>query len=402
MSAWPALDHESVPWTSQLRRDDLTRRQWDASRGPYTASIPPRIADVPVQISPAVAAEAADASALLTRFDAELGASVLPFASILLRSESASSSQIENLTSGARAIAETELGERDTGNAALIVRNVRAMTAALALTDGIDSDGIIAMHAALLSGHAPELTGAYRSQQVWIGGSSVSPHQAGFVPPIPERVPAAMDDLIEFIARSDVPALAHSAIAHAQFETIHPFPDGNGRTGRALVQAMLRTARLTRTVTVPVSAGLLHDVDAYYAALGRYREGDVDAMVLAFSDASVFAVRSGRELAEDIEGIRGTWRDALAGLRSDHSARRVADLALEQPVLSGPVVGSRLGISAPAAYRALDALVECGVLRPADSHRRNRIWIADRMIAALDAFTERAARRRIAGGEPRP
>ncbi|NQX11540.1 Fic family protein [Microbacteriaceae bacterium VKM Ac-2855] len=393
MTTWPALGTESLPWESRIRRDDLTRRQWENSRGPYSAAIPPRIAGVRVNVGAETAAEAADASSLLSRFDAEMGSSVLPFATILLRSESASSSQIENLTSGARAIAETELGERGSGNAALIVRNVRAMQAALRLSDVIDSSSIIAMHAALLEDHAPEMTGAYRSEQVWIGGSGVSPHQAAFVPPDHTRVAGAMDDLVAFIGRSDVPPLAHAAIAHAQFETIHPFPDGNGRTGRAIVQAMLRSARLTRNVTVPVSAGLLHDVDSYYAALGAFREGDVDALVSTFSAASVFAVRNGRELVEDLEAVRGTWDAALIGLQRNHSARRLADLAIEQPVLSGPLVEERLHLSAPATYRALDVLVARGILRPTNSHRRNRIWIAEKAITSLDAFAERAARR---------
>ena len=73
-----------------------------------------------------------------------------------------------------------------------------------------------------------------------------------------------MDDLVAFLGRLDIPVLAHVAIAHAQFETIHPFPDGNGRTGRAIVQAMLRHSRVTTNITVPVSAGLLHDAEGYY------------------------------------------------------------------------------------------------------------------------------------------
>lgn len=393
IGTWPALTRESYAWQSRYSREHLTQRQWASSRGPYEAAIVPRIGDRPIPVSALVAAEAAEAAAMLTRFDAELGLSVLPFASILLRSESVSSSQIENLTSGARAIAETELGERDTGNAPLIVRNVHAMQAALELSDALDGNGIIAMHAALLEDHAPELTGGYRREQVWIGGSGVSPHGAAFVPPHHERVPGSMADLVAFMGRWDVPALVHAAIAHAQFETIHPFPDGNGRTGRAIVHAMLRRSRTTATVVVPVSAGLLFEVEDYHDALTAYHLGEVDAIVRAFSDAAGFAVRTGRELATAIAELRSRWEDALTGLRSDSSARRVAALALEQPVLNAALVEARLGLSAPGAYRAFEALVDRGVLRPANSRKRNRLWIADDMIQALDAFADRAARR---------
>ncbi|QNE34884.1 Fic family protein [Leifsonia shinshuensis] len=395
IGAWPTLTREQFAWRSRYSREHLTQRQWEASRGPYDAAVAPPIAELDVPVGAAVAADAAEAAGLLTRFDTEFGLSVLPFASILLRSESASSSQIENLTSGARAIAETELGERDTGNAPLIVRNVHAMQAALELSDALDGGGIIAMHAALLEDHAPELTGGYRREQVWIGGSGVSPHGAAFVPPHHERVPAAMGDLVAFMGRWDIPALVHAAVAHAQFETIHPFPDGNGRTGRAIVQAMLRRSRTTSTVVVPVSAGLLHDVDGYYDALTAYRAGDLDPIVRAFTEAAAFAVRTGRELATSIAELRARWEDALIGLRSDSSARRVAVLALEQPVLNAAVVEARLGLSAPGTYRAFEALVDRGVLRPANSRKRNRLWIADDMIQALDDFADRAARRSV-------
>ncbi len=397
MPSWPSVTSEFRPWASRYRRDDLTRRQWEGSRGPYEAAVVPTITEQVVPVSAEVAAEASEASALLTRFDAEVGTAVLPFSAILLRSESASSSQIENLTSGARAIAETELGERDTGNASLIVRNVRAMQAALELSDRIDNDSIIAMHAALLSDHVPGITGDFRGEQVWIGGSNVSPHGAVFVPPHQDRVPAAMRDLMEFVHRADVPPLVQAAIAHAQFETIHPFPDGNGRTGRALVQAMLRNARTTTNVTVPVSAGLLHNVDGYFAALNAYRDGEIDPIVEAFSSAAGFAVRNGRDLVADIQQIRLDWEESLSGLRADHSGRLLAVLAIEHPVINGNLATTRLGISAPATYRALDTLVERGILHSANSNKRNRIWIADRVITALDDFAARAARTQATG-----
>lgn len=391
---WPDLSWEDRSWQSRYRRDDLTQRQWALSRGPYRAAVVPPIAGREVRVSATVAADAVEAGTLLTRFDAEVGLSVLPFASILLRSESASSSQIENLTSGARAIAETELGERDTGNAPQIVRNVHAMQAAIALSDELDEAGIIEMHSALLAEHSPGLTGRYRREQVWIGGSGVSPHGAAFVPPHHERVQDSMRDLVSFMRRWDVPALIHAAIAHAHFEMIHPFPDGNGRTGRAIVQAMLRSSRTTATVVVPVSAGLLHDVDTYYDALMSYRDGDVNPIVRSFTDAAGFAVRTGRDLAAQIEAVRTRWDAELRGVRSDSSARRVALLALEQPVLNAAVLQNRLGLSAPGAYRAFDVLVDRGILRAANSRKRNRLWAADDVIRALDAFAERAARRR--------
>lgn len=394
-SEWPALKEEQRPWISRYNSDDLTLAQRERVRLPYSASLVPPIANLPVTVRGDLAADADEATQLLTRFDAEVGSGGLPFASILLRTESVSSSEIEHLTSGARAIAEAELGERATGNAAQIVSNVRTMEAALVLADDIDEQSIIAMQSALIGSFAPELTGKWRDEQVWIGGGSLSPHLAEFVPPHHERVAAAMDDLVAFVGRLDIPVLAHVAIAHAQFETIHPFPDGNGRTGRAIVQAMLRHRDVTTNITVPVSAGLLHDVDRYYDALNSYRHGDIGPIVAAFARAAGYAVINGRQLVEDIREVQSGWEEKMRGLRSDAAARRVAVLAIAHPVLNYDLVARELAIAPTTALRALEALVDRGILRPANSNRRNRVWLAEPVLRSLDDFAARAGRRRL-------
>ncbi|GAA4181750.1 Fic family protein [Gryllotalpicola koreensis] len=368
------------------RRKSVLRRQ------PYLAAIPAPISTLDFDLKSEVVAVADDASQAIARFDAEFALFPAPFAAVLLRSESASSSQIENLTSSARAIAEAEIDERREGNAALIVRNVRAMEAAIALANDISNDTIIEMQRQLLEDSHPEYVGRYRTEQVWIGGSL--PQDAKFVPPHHERVPAAMDDLVEFAHRTDLPVLVQAAIAHAQFETIHPFPDGNGRTGRALVQAMLRNGGLLKNMTIPVSSGLLTDIDGYFDALNDYRAGNVAPIITVFAEAALSGVSNACTLASDIARMQEEWATRMSGLRADASARRVAALSIEFPVLHTRVVTEKLGVSQPAAGNALEALAERGVLRAANSKRRNRIWVNDEVIAALDEFAARAGRRR--------
>jgi Fic family protein len=197
------------------------------------------------------------------------------------------------------------------------------------------------------------------------------------------------------MGRLDIPVLAHVAIAHAQFEAIHPFPDGNGRTGRAIVQAMLRHRGVTTNIAVPVSAGLLHDVKDYYNALDAYRHGDIGPIVAAFARAASYAVVNGRQLVRDIGGTQSEWEDKMGGLRSDAAARRVAVLAIAHPVLNYEIVARELAIAPTTALRALDTLVDRGVLRPANSKRRNRIWLAEPVLRSLDDFAARAGRRRL-------
>ncbi|WP_125610048.1 Fic family protein [Specibacter cremeus] len=391
-AVWPALDYEKRPWHN-VQDEYGSRTQKRRVAGPYLAAVPAFISGLSIQLDGELHALTEEAASELARFDAEVGQIAAPFASILLRTESASSSEIENLTSGARQIALAEFGEHASKNAQLIVGNVRAMQAALALSESIDGHAILEMHRALLEQSNPDIVGHWRDQQVWIGGGSLGPHTAQFVPPHHDRVTALMDDLVAFANRVDVPVLAQTAIAHAQFETIHPFPDGNGRVGRALIQAMLRGGQLTRNVTVPVSAGLLHDTGRYFDALGAYRSGDIAPIVRTIAEASFTAVHNGRILVDDLENVRLEWRDRVKA-RRDSAAHRLVNILLRQPVIDSAAAATQLGISAVNAQVAINRLVDAGVLIQITNGRRNRIWLAKDVVRVLDEFGARANRRR--------
>ena len=390
-----AVEYETLTWATPAEASyqlaDLRAAQRQA--GKYQAAIPANIADLEVALPARVLADAEEASHEIARFDAELGDEVAPFASILLRTESAASSNIENLTASARAIAEAEtLGDTSRRNAAMIVSNTEAMKAAIALEDQIDEDAILAMHAALMRTSHPDTAGKWRTEQVWIGGGTFGPRGADFVAPHHERIHTAIEDLLTFAQRNDIPTLPQIAIAHAQFETIHPFPDGNGRTGRALIQAMLRNKRLTRQITVPVSAGLLTNTDAYFHALGSYREGDPAPIVERLSAASVLAVVNGRHLVDDLRSIRESW-DSKITARRDSAVHRVADLLIKQPVFNAHVLQRELGISTGNARRYVDPLADAGIIVEFTDRTRNRAWRAPEVLSALDAFAVRAGRR---------
>jgi Fic family protein len=392
-----AVGYENLIWgmpsEKGYQRSDLraARRQ----SGEYQAAIPAEIATLEVRLPSAVVADAEEASQEIARFDTELGGEIAPFASVLLRTESAASSKIENLTASARSIAEAEtLGTVKGRNASLIVANTKAMQAAIDLADRISDDAILAMHEALMQDTEPAIAGKWRTEQVWIGGGNFGPRGADFIPPHQDRVPAAIDDLIRFAKRSDITVLPHIAIAHAQFETIHPFPDGNGRCGRALVQSMLRNKRLTRQVTVPVSAGLLTDTSSYFQALTAYRDGDPAPIVQRLSEASVLAVVNGRQLVADLQTIQGKWESKITARRGS-AVHRVPDLLIKRPVVNAQLVSDHLGIAISNVYRYLDPLVESKIIVEFTDQARNRAWRAPQVLDALDAFAERAGRRAL-------
>jgi Fic family protein len=393
-NAWPPITLETRPWTP----DPETPRRWRSTfSGPYQAAVVPEIAGLnPGNLPTGLAATVTGATADIARFDGEMGNEIAPFGAILLRSESAASSQIEHLTASAKAIAIAELGSNGARNAAEIVGNTRAMTAAIDLADNLDGPAILEMHRVLMERTHPSIAGQWRTQQVWVGTSSYGPHTAAFVPPHHERVEAAIDDLVGFMRRDDLPALVHSALAHAQFETIHPFVDGNGRAGRALVHSLLRSKGLTTRITVPISAGLLTDTDRYFEALTDYRSGKIEPIVECFAEASFIAVRNGRQLVTDLREIRAGWHERL-DRRSQASVWKVLPIIMRQPVISSQYLQTELDVSAPAADSAIADLVELDIVRQIGNGKRNRVYETPEALEALDAFATRSGRRTPSG-----
>jgi Fic family protein len=199
-------------------------------------------------------------------------------------------------------------------------------------------------------------------------------------------------DLVEFARRVETPPLVSVAVAHAQFETIHPFTDGNGRTGRAFAQSLLRYRGVTRSVAVPVSAGLLAELDGYYTALTAYRAGDVDAIALAFAHAAQRAVGNARRLVAEIDEVRSSWNDRLTA-RRDSNAWRLLDVITTRPVLNATTAARELGVQPSNVYPALRALVDAGILKSKAEHQLGPFLRSDEVLAAVDRFAKRAGRR---------
>lgn len=387
---WPALAWEQQLWVpSTVWGADIERSAVGAQ---YTSAVPPEIAAISPRPSTESNTSAELAARELSRLDAELGNRITTFGPVLLRSEAASSSQIENITASARAIFSAELGVKSGRNAEQITANTRAMTTAIELSNGSSVDTILEMHAALMA-HQPRHTpGRWREEAVWIGANSDTPARADFVPPHHSRIPALLEDLAKFAQRRDVAPLVLVAITHAQFETIHPFTDGNGRTGRALAQSLLRFRGVTRNVALPVSAGLLANVEGYHRALTAYRTGDINPIIVAFSDAALRAITNTRQLIAEMDEIRTSWESRLTVRRSSN-AWKLLDILLRHPVLDSSTAANELGVQQPNIYPPLKSLVEAGILKSKAEHQLGPFWRSDEILGAIDRFAERAGRR---------
>ena len=389
---WPALTWE--PQTPWVHRDALaSRRATRRNSGTFSSAVPASIAALNVELSPALRARLQENATAMTRFDERLHhIGGIPFSAVLLRGESASSSQIENLTVSARKLSLAVLGARGSKvgiNAELVARNVYAMRAALDTAENISVDSILAMHRELTRGLQQD-SGMLRTEWVWIKGDS--PVTADYVAPHHERVPAALEDLVTFMNRRDIDPLAQAAIAHAQFETIHPFTDGNGRTGRALISSLLRARGVTQHVTLPISSGLLHDTEGYIQALTDYRAGDAEPIVMLFSRAINQALLNVEWLAQDIENLQ---QQILAtAQRKTPLLRSLTDLCCTEPAFTAHMVEEHTQGSRASVYRLLNRMVELQILREERVKiQGQKVWTVPALNRALDDFAARAGRR---------
>ena len=396
---WNAIEYEEVPWhidpDERIGLSKTARRKIGST---YRAAVPLTISGLSLSFSQDINDRIVDITTMLARFDAEQRARGYDLPALLLRSESAASSQIENLTSSVRNVAIAEISDQAPKNAQLVSGNIAAMKRAL-LTDGdLDIDSILAIHRVLINRCGQTFGGALRDEQVWVGGSAFSPHGALYVPPRAERVPAYLDDLVAFACRADVNPVAKAAIFHAQFETVHPFIDGNGRCGRVLVHKMLKDEGLLGQTSLPVSAGLLHNIDGYMASLDAYHDGDYEAPVIQLLDALEIACVVGKMAAKRLDGVIEMWSSALTQ-RKGSSIYRLIDVLVEQPVVNRSYLADRLQITTRAASLLISTACEHGMLRPVGKSQRATFYQSDGVIEVLEDISDmHSLRRSLATG----
>jgi Fic family protein len=237
----------------------------------------------------------------------------------------------------------------------------------------------------------PAIAGMLRTAQNWIGGNAFNPGRAEFVPPPPEHVSGLVEDLAAFLNRTDLPAVVQAAIAHAQFETIHPFADGNGRVGRALVHVVLRRRGLSPRFVPPVSLVLAADAKRYIAGLTAFREERAAEWCGAFAEAVKIAAQKASQLAQRLARLQATWRRRAGQPRRHSSAEALIQLLPAHPVLTLATATQILGRSKQAANQGIALLAKSGVLHPTTLARRNRAWEARELFAIVDGIERELA-----------
>jgi Fic family protein len=399
MSAWPAAASTVEPCTTNPSvRDSGGRRppREDRLLTEITASVPPRISHRHPGLSPATIALLEHATSEAVGLDRGAATSLGALGGFLLRSESVATSKIERIDAPtdefARALAGTKAGRaaRETAAAAHTINQFVERAG----TGSLDPPALLDAHRSLLGDdpHEGHEAGHFRGVQNWVGGNDFTPRGAVYVPPPARLVADLVDDLLAFIDRDDVPALAQAAIAHAQFESIHPFTDGNGRIGRALVNAVLRLRRVTTRTVVPIAAVLLTDTDGYFATLTAYRQGNVEAIISLFAHATFTAASEALHSAQSLAQLPDQWRGRVNTRRGSATAV-LLDGLLDTPVLTEKIASARTGVAPGRVYEALGKLTSADVVTEITGQGRNRVWVAHEVLDELDRLQQRIGRR---------
>ncbi len=378
----------------------------------YAIYLPDKLSERRFLIDGNVAAGVAVAEAALVRLDtaASALANTEALARLLLRAECVASSRIEGLEVGGRRLlradAAQQLGE-DPGDvtATEILGNINAMVWGVSSVEPgnmMTVESLLEVHRRLLAGTRLEKHGGrIRGMQNWIGGSDYNPCSAEFVPPPPEMVASLLDDLLTFCNDDSLPALAQAAIAHAQFETIHPFVDGNGRTGRVLFHLIMRRRGLGLRIPPPISLILAAWPRDHVAGLTATRyigppdsdeaHAGVNRWIALFASACHRAVDDASGFEEQVRTLQKSWQERAGNVRRDSAARLLIGALPAVPVLTTSTAAESIGRSFQAASQAINQLMEAGVLAQVTVGRRNRIFEAPELIEAFTTLERRLA-----------
>jgi Fic family protein len=314
-----------------------------------------------------------------------------------VRREALLSSQIEGTQSSLSDLLLFELAEApgvpfdDVEEVSSYVAALEHGLARLASGFPLSSRLLKEIHAVLLARGrgADRLPGEFRRSQNWIGGTR--PGNAVFVPPPPGRVDSCMAELERFLhAEDDLPLLVKAALAHVQFETIHPFLDGNGRLGRLLIVLMLVDGGLLRQPLLYLSLFFKQHRNRYYELLDAVRrDGDWEAWVAFFLEGVESTAAAAVNAAQRLLALFRGDEARLTGLgRSGTSVRQVYAALKQRPLIGIPQLAARAQLSFPTAAKALESLVALGIAREITGGRRNRVFAYTAYLAILSEGAE--------------
>jgi Fic family protein len=377
-----------LSWSPTLEgRSDKERRPQR-----YRAFVPARVADYEPPLTSFAATLCERAATDVANLNTQPG-DLVPLEGLgrqLIRSEALASSQIEGLQLSQRKLAEAEIPGRGDHKAREVVGAVHAMEQAMKIgaePRPLTTKTITDLHREIaVDGPLDKIAGQIREEPSWIGGRN--PPSAEFVGPPWEEVKPLLVDLCGFMNRDDLPVVAQAAIAHAQFETIHPFGDGNGRVGRCLIHVLFRRRGLATRYVPPISIVLGANKDTYIDGLRDFSDGGVDEWIRYFAEAVQIASFRAREFSTKVATLQSDWRRRIEPARSDSAALALIDLLPQYPVLTAAMAETETDRSRRATLTGLERLAEAKVVTRHRNQKKGDSWEAKELFRLLDEFED--------------
>ena len=368
--SWKAFRRESAVWEGEIPYGDarfISRRYEHQVPNEIASLAIPPVSERTVSLVKGALADLQSAKKANSGYGGTMEG-------ILLRTEAINSSRIEGYRTSIRNLALAAAGARTKKKgAAITAKNFLALTRALRSYQGdsIAWDTFRAMHADIMEDEP--YAGQQRTQVVWIGGDT--PLDAASVPPPAGAVPVLISDFVRFLDRDDIDIVTKISIAHAQFECIHPFADGNGRTGRAITQLMLAQSGFP---TLPISAAMFAVRKTYYRIFGHYADGEIEHTVFLHALAIRAACSAVQTALLEREMLLEEWLGRIGGRKNTYAAKALAWVS-DNPAFS--ISELRQGISASTAtvarlMRVLseNEIIELGGKRASTIGRGEEVW----------------------------
>lgn len=366
--------------------------------GSYTYFLPDKLNELDIVFHSDVVKDITNAENALSQLSSNKKYhSTEGIARLLIRAEAISSSYIEGLSISAQKVLMEEMRYNQNNNinnsiASDIVGNIHAMEYAVnnALKEArVSSQTIKNIHYELCkNSRAKKYAGQFRTVQNWVGGNAYNPLNAVYVPPAPEYVESLIEDLCDFINSKNVSTIVKAAIAHAQLETIHPFADGNGRTGRALIHLILKKDGLCKKIIPPISMMMATYNKDYILGLTEFRNGQIEDWVSTFCGFTIKSCNEINVYEDELKSIENNWRKSFDNIRAGSSLDMLLSELAAIPVFNIDTIMPIVNTSFAAINSALDLCLKQGILTIANNNKRNRIFLVPDVLQLINKFEE--------------
>jgi Fic family protein len=359
----------------------LSRRQRQLLEEPYLSAVIEDLSNITIHLSDSTQKLLLESIESLSKLDGYIKDKLASFPMLLLRTEALSSSQIEHYSASNRNVALAQINRKQSTEAMIIKSNLESLISGISSKKFLDLESIIDLNKLLLSNGNIDI----RKRINWIGTPNSLPQEASYVPPHPDYLELYMSQFISFCKRNDIHPLIQAAFAHAYFEIIHPFEDGNGRVGRILIQLILKEKLFLEHLYMPFSVGIVKDQKRYVNALDEFKLGNFEPIIIVLLENALGLVPKVYHALERLLELKQSWRDKL-NLRQDALAWKMLDDFITQPVFDVKYIKEKHNANDQAVRNNIEELIKVGIISPIGNNKRDVAYESKEVLDLLDQF----------------